>query len=293
MQGLAEARTYEIIPAASLPPNTKPIQAIWSFRCKHLPDWTISKWKAHLCPHGGQQELGVNYWETNWSTVCLVLILSLLTGLQSRQIDYIQAYTQVPLDYDLYMRIPAGFHVTDHSPSFSDGKWTNSDDRDYVLKLKKNLCGLEQAGSNWFCMLREGLLTYRFMQSKIDSCLFLRKDIILIVYVDDCFLFVRKPKTLDKLISSLQQEFTLADEGYVSVSLGLDIRCNERGHLELMQPGLIQKIIEECRLESESKEHGMPAVTKILDKDEQGPERESEWEYRTIIRMLMYLSVSS
>ena len=74
MQGLAEARTYEIIPAAMLPPNTKPIQAIWSFRCKCLPDWTISKWKACLCPHGGQQELGMNYWETyapvvNWSTV--------------------------------------------------------------------------------------------------------------------------------------------------------------------------------------------------------------------------------
>ena len=174
MKGLAEARTYEIIPAASLPPNTKPIQAIWSFRRKRLPDWMISKWKARLCPHGGQQELGVNYWETyapvvNWSTVHLVLILSLLTGLQSHQIDYIQAYTQAPLDCDLYMRIPAGFHIADHSLSFSDGKWTNSDDRDYVLKLKKNLCGLEQAGSNWFCMLREGLLARRFMQSKIDT----------------------------------------------------------------------------------------------------------------------------
>jgi len=77
------------------------------------------------------------------------------------------------------------------------------------------------------------------------------------------------------------------------VFLGLDIRRNERGHLELMQWGLIQKIIEECRLESKSKEHGMPAVTKILDKDKQGPERESEWKYRTIIGMLTYLSVSS
>jgi len=139
----------------------------------------------------------------NWSTVGLVLILSLLTGLQSHQIDYIQAYTQAPLDCDLYMRIPAGFHIADHSLSFSDGKWTNSNDRDYVLKLKKDLYGLKQAGSNWFHMLREGLLTCGFMQSKIDPCLFLRKDIILIVYVDDCLLFVCNPKTLDKLISSL------------------------------------------------------------------------------------------
>ena len=104
------------------------------------------------------------------------------------------------------------------------------------------------------------------MQSKIDLCLFLRNDIILIVYVDDCLLFSCKPKTLDKLISFLQQEFTLTDEGDVSAFLGLDIRCNARGHLELTQLGLIWKIIAECGLESESKEHGMPAITKTLDK---------------------------
>ena len=68
----------------------------------------------------------------------------------------------------------------------------------------------------------------------------------------------------------------LTDEGDVGTFLGLHLRCNERGHLELMQPGLIWKIIAQCRLEAESKEHGMPAVTKILDMDKQGPGRESE-----------------
>ena len=91
------------------------------------------------------------------------------------------------------------------------------------------------------------------------------KVIILVVYVDDCLLFACKPETLDRLISSCQQEFILTDEGDVGMFLGLDIRT-ERGHLELMQLGLIQKIIAECRLESESKEHGMPAITKTLDK---------------------------
>jgi len=124
--------------------------------------------------------------------------------------------------------------------------------------------------------LREGLLAHGFMQSNIDPCLFLRKDIILIVYIDDCLLFTSKPKTLNKLINSLQQECMPTDEGDVGAFLGLDIRCNERGHLELMQPGLIQKIIEECGLKSESKEHGTTAVTKILDKDKQGPKRELE-----------------
>ena len=60
-----------------------------------------------------------------------------------------------------------------------------------------------------------------------------------------------------------------------------------------MQPGLIRKLITECGLETESKQHNMLAVAKILHKDEEGPPREAEWKYRTIIGMLMYLRMSS
>jgi len=89
-----------------MPKDSKAVPAIWSFRRKRAPDWSIIKWKARLCPHGGQQVEGINYWATyapvvTWSTarLILILILSLITGLQSRQIDYIQAYTQAPVDY--------------------------------------------------------------------------------------------------------------------------------------------------------------------------------------------------
>ena len=63
---------------------------------------------------------GVNFWETyapvvTWSTVRLVLILSLITGLQGRQCGFVSAYTQAPLDTDIYMNIPAGFIVDVHS----------------------------------------------------------------------------------------------------------------------------------------------------------------------------------
>ena len=40
------------------------IMMIWSFRRKRKPDGTLVKHKARLCCHGGQQELGINYWDT-------------------------------------------------------------------------------------------------------------------------------------------------------------------------------------------------------------------------------------
>jgi len=40
--------TLEVVARSTVPPNQKPLPAIWVFKWKHLPDWTISKWKAHL-----------------------------------------------------------------------------------------------------------------------------------------------------------------------------------------------------------------------------------------------------
>jgi len=115
----------------------------------------IRKWKARLCAHGGQQELSVNYWETyapvvSWSTVQLVLSLSLIANMQSRQVDYVQAYPQADVDCDIYMDVPAGFHIVDDTLSCSRTAAQNTNSRDYILKLWKNLYGLKQAGRTGF-----------------------------------------------------------------------------------------------------------------------------------------------
>ena len=144
MDGLIDSNTFEVVPRSSVPAGNTPIRAIWSFCHKRLPDWTILKWKACLCHHGGEQEHGVNFWETyvpvvTWSTVCLMLILSLFSGLKSLQIDYIQAYTQAPLNCDMYLKVSAGFRVHNSSLHFTEGLCANDDERDYVLRLKKSL----------------------------------------------------------------------------------------------------------------------------------------------------------
>jgi hypothetical protein len=152
--------------------------------------------------------------------------------------------------------------------------------------------GLRQAGNNWFDKLRDSLLTRGFRQSSIEPCLFIRPNCIIIVYVDDCLLFAREDSILDSLISSLKDEFNLTFEGDVGAFLGVDIKCTSDGNIELVQPGLINKIIHLCRLEDESNHHKNPA-TEILHADTAGPEREHGWNYRTIIGMLTYLSTST
>jgi len=294
---LLASGSVTIVRRASMPADSKAVPAIWSFRRKRAPDWSILKWKARLCPHGGKQIEGINFWETyapvvTWSTTRLILILSLITGMKSRQIDYIQAYTQAPVDCEVYMHIPAQFIVHNNTLEFSSAP-TPGNSEVYVLLISKNLYGLRQAGNNWFDKLRDSLLSRGFSQSSIDPCLFIRKDIILIVYVDDCLLFAKNEAILDSFISSLQSEFNLTCDGDVGAFLGIQFTRVSNNQLTLTQPGLISKIVKECGLDAESKRHNTPAVTKLISKDSSGPQREHAWNYRMIVGMLTYLSMSS
>ncbi len=142
-----------------LPVSAKTIMAIWSFKCKRFPNGTLNKYKAQLCAHGGQQTWGQDYWNTydpivTWASVCLLLIIAKIHGLESKSIDFVLAFPQVDLDVPVYMELPAGMNPVDVS---------DMDQRKYVLKLNKSLYGLKQAGYNWFEKLCEGLITRDFV----------------------------------------------------------------------------------------------------------------------------------
>ena len=83
---------------------------------KHNPLGQIVKYKARLCAHGGQTIKGIHYDNTfapvvSWTTIRFLLILSLIYGWETRQIDFVLAYPQAKVSHDLYMHIPEKFDV--------------------------------------------------------------------------------------------------------------------------------------------------------------------------------------
>jgi len=99
----------------SLPLGMHLLNAIWSYSHKCKPNRNISKHKSRICVGGSQQQYSIDYWNTyapvvQWSTICLMLILSTILGLASHQIDYVQAFPQATLDDPVYMRIPQGWY---------------------------------------------------------------------------------------------------------------------------------------------------------------------------------------
>lgn len=118
--------------------------------------------------------------------------------------------------------------------------------RGYVLKLKKSLYGLKQASLNWFEKLKQGLKDRGFTPSEIDPCLYLKENMVLLTYVDDCIIISPSKDTINRLIASMQsgpENFKLTDEGDVNKFLGVEITRIDDKSFELSQPFLIDRIV--------------------------------------------------
>ena len=115
-----------------------------------------------------------------------------------------------------------------------------------ILKLEKNLYGLKQASRNWFEMIKKGLDQRGFSSSKADPCVFMKEDMIVLLYVDDMIVVSRTRKQIEDLYKSLvegNENFKLTKEGRIDRYLGVELKSNPDGSFEASQPHLIKRII--------------------------------------------------
>jgi hypothetical protein len=59
--GLMDINTFEFIPKTNLPPKTRYLDLVWTYRRKRYPDGSLKKYKARLCVNGSRQINGVDY----------------------------------------------------------------------------------------------------------------------------------------------------------------------------------------------------------------------------------------
>lgn len=222
-----------------MPPGTTVLPAVWAMKRKRrIMSQEVYKWKARLNVHGGKQIYGVHYWETfspvvTWLSIRLFLVLSIVCGWHTRQVDFVMAYPQAPIEKTIYMELPAGVEVTTGNP------------KDYVLELEKNLYGQKQAGRVWTQYLTNKLIKLKFEQSKVDECVFYRNSTVFLVYVDDGILIGPSKDEIDKIIKELQQVLKMTDEGDLKDYLGVNVEKRNDGSIKLSQPHLIDQIIRD------------------------------------------------
>ena len=65
--------------------------------------------------------------------------------MHTKSIDFVQVYPQADIKVTIYLHTPQGIDL-------------GGNNKDVVLKLKKNLDGLKDAGLTWWEMISKGLL---------------------------------------------------------------------------------------------------------------------------------------
>ena len=284
---------WKIVPITSVPPGKIPLPMVWSMKRKRNPIGIITKWKARLCAGGHKSIEFVDYWSTyspvvSWSTVRLLIVLALINNWYMQSIDFVLAYPQAAIKTDIFMsppKVPPGFRIPDLP--------TMADRTKYVYKLLRNLYGLKDAGKTWYDHLDQGLLKRGWKKSAIDGCLYTKKGIILVVYVDDAVLISPYKTKITTEIKSLQEEYDLTDDGELQDYLGIRFDRQGDGSLLLTQPRMIERVLGIVGLDpdnNQTKLHDTPASEhKILDNDPNAAPRNQSWNYRSAVGCLSYL----
>jgi transposase InsO family protein len=282
-----ENEHFVLVPRTSIPKGTRVLASVWSMKRKRrILSREVYKWKARLNAHGGQQEHGVNFWETyapvvNWFSIRLYLVISILKGWETRQIDFVLAFPQADVECDIYMEVPMGFDL-------------KGDKKKYCLKLKKNIYGTKQGGRVWNRHLHKGLLKLGYKPSLIDSCVYYKGRTVFMLYVDDGIFCGPDKAEIDDCIAELKGEFNITDEGNLNEYLGVLVDKQEDGRIKLSQPHLIKQILDDLWFNKRTKSKPTPAPGgQVLERELDAEAMNDDFHYRSVIGKANFLEKST
>ena len=164
----------------------------------------------------------------------LQLLLAIGNALdwEIKMMDVKSTFVNSDLDEEIYMLQPEGF----------------SDRSSCILQLHKVLYGLKQAGKAWHQRLCGALLSFGYIQSTADECIYIRINgsniKIISVYVDDLGLFVNMKEGMAWVKVELNGKFPMTDLGEMNKILGIRVeRDRDKGLLKIFQGPYIHVIL--------------------------------------------------
>jgi len=116
---------------------------------------------------------------------------------------------------------------------------------------------------------------------------------MLAVYIDDCIL-IAKTEQLKTAVKEIAESFKITDEGQVDEYLGVKVEKLRENRIKMSQPYLIEQILKGLGFNERTKVKRTPAIaSKILHRDKEGEEMQTDWDYTRIIGQLNFLEKST
>jgi hypothetical protein len=223
LNSLMDNGTWEqVVP----PKDANIISCKWVFDIKKLTSGAIERFKARLVARGFSQVMGVDYNDTfaptvRMETLRLFFAMVARKNLQCSHFDIKNAFTESHLKEKILMEPPLGLKVK----------------KGMVLKVLRSLYGLKQAARDWNQLIKKELLSWGFVQSLADPCMFTHKEnsLVLLVYVDDIAAAAKTQEEIDWFWTKLSKRFKAKPLGEISKILGVRVvrdRANRTIYLD-------------------------------------------------------------
>ncbi|SCZ92817.1 BZ3500_MvSof-1268-A1-R1_C143g00762 [Microbotryum saponariae] len=263
-------KVFTIEPRSSVPPGATIVTSKFVWKTKRNASGEVTGRKARLVAQGNRQRDGIDFSETfapvaRFSSIRCLLALAAANGYHVHQADIDKAYLHGELDHDIWMTTPRGFDF----PS------------DKVLRLRRSIYGLKQAGRIWNRHIDTSLRNLGYKATGTDHCIYSRIDDqqrphYIALYVDD--LLIVSP-ALDEI------------ERYI---LGIQIRRLDDGSIALSQERYIMDVLARFHFDTTTRGTTVPmtpglSLTAIPG---QGTERIRSW-YLQAIGSLLYISLGT
>lgn len=270
---------WEVVPS---PEQGTVVSCKWVFQKKLNTDNTV-RYRARLVAKGFTQRPGVDFDETfspvlRHSTLRLMFALAVQLNLNMCHLDVNTAFLNGVLSEEIYMQKPVGLKCNDDNN---------------VLKLKRAIYGLKQSSRIWYQRVEDLLKSIGYQKSQLEPCLFTKNEgcfkTIVLLYVDDFFIFSNCSKETSRLKCKLSENFKIKDLGCIKKCLGMNVNFDkENGVVTIDQKDYINELVQKFNL-TDCKATYTPIEPKLnLNKS---TVCEKQLPYQQLIGSLMYLAV--
>ena len=159
------------------------IPSTWDFNVKCFSSGRSHTFKSRLCARDDRQLDKLYYFGNyalviSWTTVILMIRLSINQCWATRQVDFSCDFFRSSLVEDVYISLPYYF--------YSDPYWDISK---MVMKLIQGLYGLVRSPLYWYNRVKGGFEDRGFKPIPLNSCMFYIRVIITLIYVYDVLFF--------------------------------------------------------------------------------------------------------
>ena len=290
INSLEANKVFETVHNTSLPPGTRPINCLVTFKKKaSTPEQPEGMIKMRIVANGARQVHNHNFNQERISspvarttTFRAMMAQAAYTGAKLHKIDIVAAFLNGTLEEPVYVYPPPGLDV----PAGT------------VWKLLKALYGLRQAPLIWYQTLDKALTKMGFKRHDHDKCLYTNPDTNLAFHVDDFLLSAMDDNQMQFFKDELSKYFKLVDFGEVKEFVGMQVERLQPHVIKLHQTNYINQQLEELGMQDCRPVHTpLPENLRLVPRGEQDTHQHlnphEHEHYRKIVGILNYLAVKT